>query len=258
MSNLDLNFCDSVAAYKVGSLTRRPLDPATPPPAMPLFTADLKKGVTLLLRGVAEDKTDALALESLVPRSLLMRQLHLLTDHRRAFVAGAAGTGKATLARHLASQLALRSGRGMAVLSAGSGAGAAVELQARLGPLLEGAGMPGVVVVEGLEKLSGPDLGSVLRLLPADPAAGPVIIGTLADTRACHLQLHHDFRMILLTAQSEPVRGLLGRVLRRRLLEAEAAHSSALPSRTSLLQVVDWLPKLWDHLNKVHQFPYPT
>ena len=51
--------------------------------------------------------------------------------------------------------------------------------------------------------------------------------------------------MILLRSASEPVRGFLGRHLRRELAAAEAETSLSPSQRRCLHQVLEWLGKLW-------------
>ena len=45
----------------------------------------------------------------------------------------------------------------------------------------------------------------------------------------------------------EPVKGFLGRYLRRRLVEAEVMTSLR---NNDLNKIIDWVPKVWLHLNK--------
>lgn len=45
----------------------------------------------------------------------------------------------------------------------------------------------------------------------------------------------------------EPVKGLVGRVARRRLTQVEVEAGTRLPR---LQQVLDWLPRCWSHINK--------
>ena len=45
----------------------------------------------------------------------------------------------------------------------------------------------------------------------------------------------------------EPVKGFLGRFLRRRLVEAEVMTSLR---NNDLNKIIDWVPKVWLHLNK--------
>lgn len=45
----------------------------------------------------------------------------------------------------------------------------------------------------------------------------------------------------------EPVKGFLGRFLRRRLLEVEVQEGLR---NNDLNRIFDWIPKVWQHLNK--------
>ena len=45
----------------------------------------------------------------------------------------------------------------------------------------------------------------------------------------------------------EPVKGFLGRYLRRKLIETET-HDGV--QNKQLRQIIDWIPKVWQHLNR--------
>lgn len=55
-----------------------------------------------------------------------------------------------------------------------------------------------------------------------------------------------SYRWILCANHMEPVRGLLGRYLRRKLIEHEI---SAGVSDSALIKIVHWVPKAWSYLN---------
>lgn len=54
-------------------------------------------------------------------------------------------------------------------------------------------------------------------------------------------------RWILCANHMEPVKGFLGRYLRRKLLESEAKDGS---TNADMARVLDWIPKVWQQLNK--------
>lgn len=64
---------------------------------------------------------------------------------------------------------------------------------------------------------------------------------------ATSLQLQHGFRWVLVAPHMEPARGLLGRVLRRRLESLELEQGP----QPELAAILGWLPKVWQHLNTV-------
>ena len=45
----------------------------------------------------------------------------------------------------------------------------------------------------------------------------------------------------------EPVKGFLGRYLNRKLVESEVSSGRKNPD---LIKIVEWMPKVWQHLNK--------
>lgn len=86
------------------------------------------------------------------------------------------------------------------------------------------------------------------------------------STAASELQLtHHNFRWVLLSNHSDPVRGLLSRHLQRSLVASELAavrpgvngattagnrRSECPVAVDEMERVVAWLPKVWNHLNR--------
>lgn len=54
-------------------------------------------------------------------------------------------------------------------------------------------------------------------------------------------------RWVLCANHMEPVKGFLGRFLRRKLIETEIGSRT----RTlELVKIIDWIPQVWHHLNR--------
>lgn len=68
-----------------------------------------------------------------------------------------------------------------------------------------------------------------------------------ATSSTPNLQLHHNFRWVLCANHTEPVKGFLGRFLRRKLIETEIGGRMR---NAELIKIIDWIPKVWQHLNK--------
>lgn len=51
---------------------------------------------------------------------------------------------------------------------------------------------------------------------------------------------------MLCTNHTEPVKGFLGRFLRRKLIETEIDKNMR---SNDLIKIIDWIPKTWQHLN---------
>lgn len=54
-------------------------------------------------------------------------------------------------------------------------------------------------------------------------------------------------RWVLCANHMEPVKGFLGRHLRRKLVEVEVMTNVR---NNDLIKIIDWIPKVWQHLNK--------
>lgn len=54
------------------------------------------------------------------------------------------------------------------------------------------------------------------------------------------------YRWVLCANHTEPVKGFLGRYLRRKLIEIEIERNIR---NNDLVKIIDWIPKTWHHLN---------
>ncbi|KAG6800405.1 protein sickie-like [Apis mellifera caucasica] len=110
--------------------------------------------------------------------------------------------------------------------------------------------LPRVIILENLQHAAS--LGELFSgLLGTRHSSCPAIIGTMsqATCSTTNLQLHHNFRWVLCANHMEPVKGFLGRYLRRKLLEHELRECGG-TRNAEMAAVVEWLPRVWLHLNK--------
>ncbi|XP_076260420.1 sickie isoform X2 [Rhynchophorus ferrugineus] len=235
---------DSIASYKLGEAERKP--ESGPPDLLPVgYAVGRVSTVHVVLQPVA-----ALAFEALIPKGVAQRLVSLLSEHRRLVLCGAPGTGKTHLATRLAEFHAQSLGRDPqeAVATFNVDNKSAKELRQYLQHLSEQAAagdnnvLPCVVVLDNLHK-AGP-LADALGSLPRNL---PCLLGTMAQSAcsATSLQLQHGFRWVLVAPHMEPARGLLGRVLRRRLATLELEQGP----QPELAAILGWLPRVWQHLN---------
>ncbi|XP_063244116.1 protein sickie isoform X2 [Bacillus rossius redtenbacheri] len=254
-SNLGLN-AESIWSYHVGEVVRYKESPA--PELLPCgYIVGDTQHIYICLKGaVHSGSLDALSFETLIPKSIAQRYISLLSEHRRIILCGPSGTGKSYLANKLAEFLVLRDGKESTAESIATfnvDHKSSKELRQYLTNVAEqcessASDLPSVIILDNLHHAAS--LGEVFNgLLNAKYAKCPYIIGTMnqATCSTTNLQLHHNFRWVLCANHMEPVKGFLGRYLRRRLLESEVQHGSR---SLDMARILDWIPRCWQHLNK--------
>lgn len=221
---------------------------------------------------------------SVTPASSLKRLASQLTEHRRLVLAGPPASGKSFLAHTLAHFFITNSGRELtddavrtfkvtgsntlelcqmlssmwprgltsssrstSSMSSNLSVSSSSSISSNItSPEVEST-PPAVIIIDDLHAAGGV-VETLQRCLPSSVHIGPAIIATSCSTAALATRLHINcnFKWASLSTQQEPVRGLLGRVLRRRVVAAEVASNTRLPDAHHL---AEWLTRLWLHLN---------
>ncbi|NXV63456.1 NAV2 protein, partial [Molothrus ater] len=256
LSQLGLN-SDSVLGYSIGEIRRT--SSAETPELLPCgYLVGENNTISVTIKGVCENSLDGLVFESLIPKAILQRYVSLLMEHRRIILSGPSGTGKTYLANRLSEYMVLREGRELAegiIATFNVDHKSSKELRQYLSNLADqcnsennAVDMPLVIILDNLHHVSS--LGEIFNgLLNCKYHKCPYIIGTMnqATSSTPNLQLHHNFRWVLCANHTEPVKGFLGRFLRRKLIETEI---SGRMRNAELVKIIDWIPKVWQHLNK--------
>ncbi|XP_069694202.1 protein sickie isoform X2 [Periplaneta americana] len=256
VSNLGLS-AESIWSYHIGEVVR--YKDSQVPELLPYgyLVGDSQNSIHVCLKGALHSgSVDALAFETLIPKSIVQRYVSLLSEHRRIILCGPSGTGKSYLANKLAEFLVLRDGKESTAESIATfnvDHKSSKELRQYLANVAEqcennASDLPSVIILDNLHHAAS--LGEVFNgFLNAKYSKCPYIIGTMnqATCSTTNLQLHHNFRWVLCANHMEPVKGFLGRFLRRRLLEAEVQEGVR---NNDLNRIFDWIPKVWQHLNK--------
>ncbi|XP_064282294.1 neuron navigator 2 isoform X6 [Passer domesticus] len=256
VSQLGLN-SDSVLGYSIGEIRRT--NSAETPELLPCgYLVGDNNTISVTIKGVCENSLDGLVFESLIPKPILQRYVSLLMEHRRIILSGPSGTGKTYLANRLSEYMVLREGRELAegiIATFNVDHKSSKELRQYLSNLADqcnsennAVDMPLVIILDNLHHVSS--LGEIFNgLLNCKYHKCPYIIGTMnqATSSTPNLQLHHNFRWVLCANHTEPVKGFLSRFLRRKLIETEI---SGRMRNAELVKIIDWIPKVWQHLNK--------
>ncbi|XP_075783843.1 neuron navigator 2 isoform X6 [Pelodiscus sinensis] len=256
VSQLGLN-SDSVMGYNIGEIKRT--NSAETPELLPCgYLVGENNTISVTIKGICENSLDCLVFESLIPKPILQRYVSLLMEHRRIILSGPSGTGKTYLANRLSEFIVLREGRELAdgvIATFNVDHKSSKELRQYLSNLADqcnsennAVDMPLVIILDNLHHVSS--LGEIFNgLLNCKYHKCPYIIGTMnqATSSTPNLQLHHNFRWVLCANHTEPVKGFLGRFLRRKLIETEI---SGRMRNAELVKIIDWIPKVWHHLNK--------
>nr|XP_045001531.1 neuron navigator 2 isoform X6 [Jaculus jaculus] len=256
VSQLGLN-SDSVVGYSIGEIKRS--NTSETPELLPCgYLVGENTTILVTVRGLAENSLDSLVFESLIPKPILQRYVSLLVEHRRLILSGPSGTGKTYLANRLSEYVVLREGRELTdgvIATFNVDHKSSKELRQYLSNLADqcssennAVDMPLVIILDNLHHVSS--LGEIFNgLLNCKFHKCPYIIGTMnqATSSTPNLQLRHNFRWVLCANHTEPVKGFLGRFLRRKLMETEI---SGRVRNAELVRIIGWIPKVWHHLNR--------
>ncbi|XP_078719839.1 neuron navigator 2-like isoform X6 [Lampetra fluviatilis] len=257
VSSLGLS-SESIVGYNVGAVRRTRNSPEPVPLPWDSLPEDGEPCIAISLKGLGESSLDSLAFEGLTPKPVLQRCSGLLLDHRHLVLCGPPGSGKSCLAAQLGQWLVRRAGLRVTddtVATFSVNQSTADEIRQYLVDLaelcsggLEIGDVPRVIILDGLQEAGQP--GDLLTpAINCQHHVFPYLIGIFEQVTSAtpDVKLHPNVRFVLHGSQVEPVKGFLGRFLRRRLVEAEVDTATR---NSNLVKVIEWIPKLWRHLNR--------
>ncbi|XP_053270842.1 neuron navigator 3 isoform X2 [Pleuronectes platessa] len=255
LTSLGLN-SDSIVCYRMGDVVRAHASEV--PELLPCgYLVGDNNIIKVNLKGVRENSIDSLVFDTLIPKPIIQRYLNLLMEHRRIILSGPSGTGKSFLAAKLAEYIISQMGQEVTehnVASFNVDQNSSKDLRQYLSNLAEQCNseetdteLPTVVILDNLHHIGS--LSDIFNgFLNCKYHKCPYVIGTMNQgvSSSPNLELHHNFRWVLCTNHTEPIKGFLGRFLRRKLIETEITKNMR---SNDLIKIIDWIPKTWQHLN---------
>ncbi|ESN91030.1 hypothetical protein HELRODRAFT_116410 [Helobdella robusta] len=260
---------ESVSDLHIADVTWSPSQ-ETSPELLPCgYLVGDNTNVSVALRDSRDGSVDSLSFESLIPKSILQRYISLMAEHKCVVFYGSSAVGKSYLARKLAQHLVLSSGKEMRPSSISTlqvNHSSQEDLRQYLNKMAvsrdrNSTDLPEVIILDDLHHVTS--FCDVFdNFLNGNKLDWPYIIGTtrgspdnISNTNAPNFQLHRNVCFIRYTTNTEPVKNFLERFLKRRWLEVQLKPQLTISSihenhGKETATVLEWLPKLWKHLNK--------
>ncbi|XP_018428352.1 PREDICTED: neuron navigator 3 isoform X2 [Nanorana parkeri] len=246
---------DAIINYSIGDLVRA--NNTEVPEMLPCgYLVGENNIITVNIKGVEESSLDSFVFDTLIPKPITQRYFNLLMEHHRIILSGPSGTGKTYLANKLAEYVVNKSGRRKieeAIATFNVDHKSSKELRQYLANLVDQCSgdndtdLPLVVILDNLHHIGS--LSDIFNgFLNCKYSKCPYIIGTMNQSISSspNLELHHNFRWVLCANHTDPVKGFLGRYLRRKLIEMEIEKNMR---NNDLIKIIEWIPKAWYHVN---------
>ncbi|KAI5625333.1 neuron navigator 2 isoform X8, partial [Silurus asotus] len=253
VSHLGLS-SDSVEAYRIGELIR-PCQAETPELLPCGYLVGENNTINISLKGVNSQSTDSLVFDMLIPKPVLQRYVSLLQEHRRLIL-----SGFETNITYQHSQIYIsdiqKPNKNKSVTNI-----ATFLCKDTQKPAIHGFCQCFDLFTINIACSSNHSLPDTVQrgvlfslLVNRTFDDGPQVLNGVQIRVTTDPQKQNNktlstqmfCRWVLCANHTEPVKGFLGRFLRRKLIETEISSRTRNPA---LVKITEWIPHVWHHLN---------
>lgn len=244
---------DSIEFYIVGDVLRKPFENEQKvPDLLPYgYLVGNFTNIVIKLKDASSNSIDSLCYDTLVPKNVMLRYISIVLEFKNLLLCGPSGTCKSYIARKIAEYLIKKEKNkniNDTIIYLNVENKSIMDLKLYLNNL-ENTSEPLVLILDNLQFITN------IHEAFSDYFSNSLmqtrlfyIIGTVNQSNVTALNLHPNFKWVLFVNHTEPVKNYLTRSLERRLIDQ---ISKVNESRMDQLEIViDWIPKLWIHVNK--------
>ncbi|CAD44132.1 Adapter protein unc-53 [Caenorhabditis elegans] len=237
---LGIDARDSILGYQIGELRRVIGDSTTMITSHPTDILTSSTTIRMFMHGAAQSRVDSLVLDMLLPKQMILQLVKSILTERRLVLAGATGIGKSKLAKTLAAYVSIRTNQSedsiVNISIPENNKEELLQVERRLEKILRSKESC-IVILDNIPKNRIAFVVSVFANVPLQNNEGPFVVCTVNRYQIPELQIHHNFKMSVMSNRLE---GFILRYLRRRAVEDEYRLTVQMPSE--LFKIIDFFP----------------
>ena len=231
----------SMVCYQCGNIRRVFKSPE--PERRPSLLPDTRIWISFR-GGTDRGSLEDISFISLLPRSFLQHQVSAISKHQRAIIVGPPQSGKTFLATKLAEYLVLKSGRELTSDSVSLLLTNKATTQ-QCSEFLSRAKSPTVIILDNIQAQEGQIIEMLGKLCGPGEETPIIICTSTSSDQVKDLSQRFQFAEITLGSDVEVLQGLLGRVLRRKMLNIEVSTRLA---NLDMPEAIQWLLRIYCNL----------
>jgi neuron navigator 2 len=251
---LGLSADDSIQYYYVGDMLRKETNEFSKPDLLP-YGYLVGNHTSIIIKLKENNGLESLSYDTLVPKNVLQRYISLLSEHRNLLFCGPCGTNKSYVARKIGEYFAKKDNISQKIEYFNAENKSSRDLKEFLANV-SSISTHSVLFIDNLQHIPNISDAFMDYFESIDNENSTYIIGTINQSNVASLNLHQNFKWVLFVNHTEPVKNFLNRYLEREIINFETKSILSNQFQVSqqfineLKMVFDWLPKLWQHVNK--------